>query len=202
MTRRGAPVAGVLLAAGGSTRMGANKLLLEMGGEPLLRRAAGAALAAGLAPLVVVLGHEADLAKAALEGLPCRTVHNPDHAAGQGTSLRAGLAALPVEVAAAVVLLADMPLVTAGMIAALAERYRSSTAPLVLSDYGGVAAPPTLYDRALFAELDAPGDRPGQQVVARHRAAALSVAFPAEALADVDLPDDLARLCARPRSTP
>jgi molybdenum cofactor cytidylyltransferase len=95
-----------------------------------------------------------------------------------------------------------MPLVSAGMIAALVERWRGSSAPLVRSDYGGVAAPPTLYDRALFAELDAPGDRPGRGVVARHRGQALSVAFPAEALADVDTPEDLARLGARPRSRP
>jgi CTP:molybdopterin cytidylyltransferase MocA len=195
-------VAGVLLAAGASTRMGTPKLLLELDGEPLLRRAARTALAAGLAPLVVVLGYEADRAEAALAGLPCRAVRNPDHAAGQGTSLRAGLAALPLDAAAAVVLLADMPLVSPGMIAALVERYRGSTAPLVLSDYGGVAAPPALYDRALFAELVAPGERPGRGVAARHLAEALIVAFPAEALADVDTPDDLARLGARPRGGP
>jgi molybdenum cofactor cytidylyltransferase len=202
MTRRAAPVAGVLLAAGASTRMGTPKVLLELDGEPLLRRAARAALAGGLAPLVVVLGPDPARAEAALAGLPCRPVLNPEHAAGQGTSLRAGLAALPAEAAAAVVLLADMPLVSAGMIAALVERYRGSSAPLVLSDYGGVTAPPTLYDRALFAELDDPGERPGQRVVARHRAEALSVTFPAESLADVDTPGDLARLGPPARSRP
>ena len=62
-------VAGVVLAAGASRRMGRNKMLLELEGEPLVRRAARRALEAGLTPVVVVLGHEADRARAALAGL-------------------------------------------------------------------------------------------------------------------------------------
>jgi molybdenum cofactor cytidylyltransferase len=199
---RDGPVAGIILAAGASTRLGVNKLLLEVGGEPLLRRVARAALAAGLEPLVVVLGHEAERTEGALAGLPCRTVRNPDHARGQGTSLRKGLDALPPGAPAAVVLLGDMPLVRAELVAALLDRYRRSLAPLVVSDYGGVVAPPTLYDRTLFAELTEPGERPGRAVVQRHRAEALVVPCPAEALADVDLPADLAGLGRTPAREP
>jgi len=188
------PVAGVVLAAGASARMGSNKLLLELEGEPLVRRAARCALEAGLDPVVVVVGHEAGRTEAALLGLRCQVVQNPDHARGQGSSLAAGLAALPPGAGAAVVLLADMPLVAAPQVAALVERYRASAAPLVLADYAGVLAPPALYARALFAELCGPGDAPGKQVVARHRAEALTVPFPAGALADVDVPGDLDRL--------
>ncbi|MBK9517347.1 MAG: nucleotidyltransferase family protein [Anaeromyxobacter sp.] len=199
---RPAPVAGVLLAAGRSSRMGSNKLLLEVGGEPLVRRAARVALEAGLDPVVVVTGHQAALVEAALRGLPCRAVRAPDPAQGQGASLAAGLAALPPGAEAAVVLLADMPRVTAAMVSALVARATGSEAPLVLSDYGGVLAPPALYRRALFQELSDPGETPGRRVLARHRAEALTVAFPAEALADVDVPADLAGLATLPGGRP
>ena len=73
-------VAGVLLAAGASRRMGPgrNKMLLKLEGEALVRRAARRALAAGLSPVVVVLGHESDRAKGELTGLACEVVVNPD----------------------------------------------------------------------------------------------------------------------------
>lgn len=193
MADRSGPVAGLLLAAGRSTRFGANKLLLPFDGEPLVRRAARAALAAGLDPLVVVVGHQAPLVEEALLGLPCLLVRNPDPARGQGSSLRLGLDALPARSGASVVLLADMPRVTASLLAALVEGYRRSGAPLVLADYGGTLAPPVLYERALFAELTDPSDAPGKQVVARHRDRAHRVPFPPEALLDLDLPADLAR---------
>ena len=98
---------------------------------------------------------------------------------------------------AVVVLLADMPLVTARMIAALVQRYRESSAPLVVSDYAGVQAPPTLYDRSLFAELGGmEGEGSGKQVVLRHAEEAVSVSWPAAALADIDRPEDYQRALA------
>ena len=190
-------VAGVVLAAGASTRMGRNKLFIEVDGETLLRRAVRRAGEAGLDPVLVVVGHEADRALAELAGLVCRTVTNPDYAQGQNTSLRAGISAVPADAEAAVVILADMPFVTAEMIAALVERFWETGAPLVISEYEGVHAPPTLYSRALFAELLAvEGERCGKHVVRRHRHQAASVAWPAEAIADLDTPDDAERLLA------
>src|SRR5262249_4044215 len=151
-------------------RMGSNKMLFELSGESVLRGAARRALAGGISPLLVVLGHQAEAARRELDGLPCQTVVNPDYEQGINTSLKAGVAALPPEVWAAMVMLADMPFVTAQMIAAMVERYRHGRAPLVISDYEGVNAPPMLYDRALFAELGAmTGEGCGRQVVKRHR---------------------------------
>ncbi len=194
MSAREGAVAGILLAAGSSRRMGSNKLLFELDGESLLRRAARRALAGGLDPLVVVLGHEAERARTELRGLPCQPILNPDHEQGITASLRAGLRALPPGAAAVVVLLADMPMVTAEMIAALVERYRASSALLVVSDYRGVDAPPIVYDRALFGELAAmSGDGCGKQVVKRHRQQAEVLSWPAAALADCDSPEDYAR---------
>jgi molybdenum cofactor cytidylyltransferase len=192
-------VAGVVLAAGSSTRMGgANKLLIELDGEALVARAARRAAAAGLDPVVVVLGHDADRVRRALDGVACRPVINADHRSGQGSSFRRGIAAVPGEAAAVVVLLADMPEVTAEMIASIVDLYRSTGAALVLSEYGGVSAPPTLYDRSLFTEIAA-ADVEGRQIVERHRGDARSVAWPAERLADLDAPRDLEDLRRRSR---
>jgi molybdenum cofactor cytidylyltransferase len=194
---RAGPVAGIVLAAGSSTRMGRNKLLFPLEGETLLRRAAGRAIAAGLDPVVVVLGFEAERARAELAGLACRTVENPDHERGINLSLRTGLAALPADSAAAIVMLADMPFVTAEMLATLVERYRNGSEPLVISDYAGVNAPPMLYDRALFAELQMmEGEGCGKQVVRRHRSEAAVLPWPPEALTDVDVPEDYERVNA------
>lgn len=190
-------VAGIVLAAGSSTRMGHNKLLLDLGGEPLVRRAARAALAAGLQPVVVVLGHQSREVEGALAGLPFRPAFNAEHAGAQRLSLQCGVRALEAGAEAAVVILADMPFVTAAMLRALVERYRDSGAPLVTSEYGGVFAPPTLYDRSLFPEILAlTGEGCGRQVARRHRDEAAVVEQPAAALADVDYAADYERAAA------
>jgi molybdenum cofactor cytidylyltransferase len=186
-----ARVAAVVLAAGSSTRMGRNKLLLDLGGETLVRRAVRAAVGAGVDQVVVVLGHEEPRVRAELDGLPCTPVVNPDHAEGAGTSVRTGVRQVAAGTDAIVVMLADMPFVTAEMIATLVQRYRDTRPPLVASHYGDVQAPPTLYDRALFEELlQIPGERCAKQVVRRHENEAVVVAWPESALRDIDVPAD------------
>jgi molybdenum cofactor cytidylyltransferase len=188
------PIAGVLLAAGTSSRMGRNKLFVELGGKSVLRRAVDTAAAAGLEPIVVVLGHEPERVQEELKGFECTTVLNADYARGMNTSLRAGIAAVPESARGAVVMLADMPFVDAAMIRELVERWRAADAPLALSTYGEVIAPPTLYGRGLFAEvlaLDA--ESCGKRVVKRHREEAVEVAWPPSALSDLDLPEDVDR---------
>jgi len=185
-------IAGVVLAAGSSTRMGHNKLLLELAGETLVRRAVRAAVTARLDPVIVVLGHEAERVGAQLDGLPCLPLLNPRFGEGVRTSLQAGVTRAAESAGALVVVLADMPFVTAEMIESVVARYRESGAPLVVSHYGDdVDAPPILYDRSLFAELLAiPEDRCAKQVVRRHRGEAAVVTWPAQALRDVDIPED------------
>ena len=184
-------VAAVVLAAGSSTRMGRNKLLLDLGGETVVRRAVRAAVEAGVDKVVVVLGHEAEHVGAALDGLTCLTVINADHAEGVGTSLRLGVSKAAAEAGAIVVVLADMPFVTPAMIRTVVERYRATGAPLVVSRYGAVEAPPNLYDRALFTELvSTPGERCAKQVLRRHEHEAVFVAWPEEALRDIDVDED------------
>ena len=186
-------VAAVVLAAGASRRMGPgrNKLLLELAGEPLVRRAARRALAAGLSPVVVVLGHEADRARAALGGLPVEIAVNPDFTGPTSGSLHAGLDVLGADVEAVVVLLADMVHVTDAALAELVTRTRTSHAPLVVSRYGDVTAPPLLFRRGLFSELLAwTGEGCGKAVVQAHKHEALYVDRSAAVLLDVDTPED------------
>jgi molybdenum cofactor cytidylyltransferase len=183
--------AGLVLAAGASRRMGGNKMLLELEGEALVRRAARRALAAGLSPVVVVLGHEADRVRAALGGLPVEIALNPDFTGPTHTSLHAALDVLGEDVDAAVVLLGDMVHVTEAALVELVASARASAAPLVVSRYGDVTAPPLLFRRALFGELRAwTGEGCGKAVVQAHRAEALYVDRPTAALVDVDTPED------------
>jgi molybdenum cofactor cytidylyltransferase len=190
-------MAGVVLAAGTSSRMGKNKLLLEFGGTSLLRRAVATALEADLDPVIVVLGHESDRARSELADMPCTAVLNERYAQGMNTSVRAGIAAVPPDAAGAVLMLADMPLVDTAMLSALVDRYRASDAPLVVSRYGEVVAPPILYGRALFAELRAlDADACGKRVVNQHRHEAVELRWPVSALADLDVPEDIERVRA------
>jgi molybdenum cofactor cytidylyltransferase len=186
---RAGRVAGIVLAAGSSIRMGRNKLLLTLKGESIVRRAARGAVAV-LDPVIVVLGHEAQQVRQELVGLPCRTIVNPGHDSGIHSSVQAGIAALPADAEAAVVLLADMPLVTSAMITRMVETFRTSGAPLVISEYGDAVAPPHLYGRILFPEL-AESSGGGRQVIRRHRARAAVLSWPARALTDLDVPADL-----------
>jgi molybdenum cofactor cytidylyltransferase len=188
-------VAGVVLAAGLSSRMGRNKLLLDLAGKSVVRRAAEKALAAELAPVLVVVGHERERVEAELRGLPCLPVVNPDYESGMNSSLRTGIAAVPDDCAGALVLLADMPLVTTNMLRALCDAFAEGDAPLVISTFDEVVAPPILYGRALFPELHAlSADACGKRVVKQHRAEALELSWPVAALADLDLPADVERV--------
>jgi molybdenum cofactor cytidylyltransferase len=176
--------------------MGRNKLLMELEGETLVRRVVGRASKAGVDPLIVVVGHEANQVERALAGIRYQPVLNVDYERGVNSSLRAGIrAASETPARAAVVVLADMPFVTTMMIEALIERYRQSAAPLVISDYDGVNAPPMLYDRSLFPELvESEGQGCGKHVVKRHRHEAESASWPAEALTDLDAPEEYERV--------
>lgn len=196
-------VAGLVLAAGLSSRMGRNKLLLDLEGEPLVRRTARRAIEAGLDPTIVVLGHERERVAEALAGLDVTPVVNADYRAGRKRSMQIGLDRVPETVAAAMVILADMPHVTTAMMAELVTRYRRGGGPLVVSRYGDVQAPPMLYDRSLFPELQTMEGRGcGKQVVERHAEQAMVLEWPAAALADLDTPADVERLRAHAGGRP
>ena len=195
-------IGAVILAAGASRRMGTNKMLLPVDGEPMVRHTVRAAIGAGLDPVVVVLGHEPERARQALAGLACSFVTSDDHTGPTSASLHAGLRALEAAqtsggepVGATVVLLGDMVRVTEGMIRDLVKSARTGRAPLEVSRYGDVLAPPLLFQRVLWPELLAwTGEGCGKAVVRAHQAEATMHDWPAEALRDVDTPTDYEEL--------
>jgi molybdenum cofactor cytidylyltransferase len=191
----GRRAAALVLAAGRSTRMGGpNKLLAEIGGKPLVRFVAEQALASRAAPVLVVTGHERAKVEAALAGLRVRFVHNPDHAAGLSTSLKAGLAALPAEADGAIVCLGDMPQVTAGLIDRMLDAFDPARgAFVVVPIIEGKRGNPVVWSRRFFPDLMAlEGDVGARHLIAAHADAVAEV--PVEdsaALTDVDTPDAL-----------
>ena len=188
-------IAGVVLAAGRSQRMGRNKLLLELDGESLVRRAARNALEVGLSPVVVVLGFEAQHVGRALADLGVEIVVNHDFRGPSSKSFPAGLNSLPYDVGAAVVILPDMVHVSAETLRAVTAAAAASAAPLVVSRYGDVTAPPILFRRRLFAELlEWEGEGCGKPVVKAHAHEAAYVEQPPALLEDVDTPADWERI--------
>jgi molybdenum cofactor cytidylyltransferase len=187
----GRKVAALVLAAGSSRRMGgANKLLQPVGGIAMLRRAVNAALASRCTSVLVVTGADAGAAQACLAGLEVRFVHNPDHASGMASSLRCGLAALPADADAAVVLLADMPRIDGGHVDRLLAAFDPRQPKIVAPVKDGRRGNPILWPREFFAEMMAvEGDVGAREVLQRHASQVEAVAFDDDAIfADVDTP--------------
>ena len=189
----GRAVAGIVLAAGASSRMGRPKMLLALGGGTLLHSVTRALLDGGLGRVVVVLGHQADLIRREA-GLPederLEVVVNEGWPSGMASSLRRGLEAC-ADAEAALVALGDQPGVTAERVRRIVSAWRPGVS-LVLPVHGGRAGHPVLFGKRLWPELqDLEGDVGGREVVRRHLAEAVQV--PAEPLADLDTEEDLRR---------
>jgi molybdenum cofactor cytidylyltransferase len=186
--------AGIVLAAGGSQRFGQPKQLLTWRGRPFVRSVCETALAAGLDPVVAVLGAYSHEVEVALADLPVSLAQNSHWAEGQSTSARAGLAALPPNAGAAVFLLADQPQVPPELIAALVERRSLTGHPLIAPLVDGRRGNPVLFGWETFAEfVNLSGDEGGRALFRRYDADYIPWLDPAAAL-DVDTPADYARL--------
>lgn len=195
-----AGVAGVLLAAGTGSRFGdANKLLATVEGEPIVRHAARTLVDAGLDPVVVVVGHEADRVRAGVADLPVKTVDNDAYEAGQSTSVRTGIEAVreggaqaESAVDAAVVALGDMPFVDSETVETLVAAYAAGVGDALAAAYEGERGNPVLFDRRFFdplAEVD--GDVGGRAILLGDDASALVAVDDPGVRRDVDRPTDL-----------
>jgi len=187
-------IAAVILAAGESRRMGGpNKLLARVREKPLVRIAAEAALRSRAKPVVVVTGHDAEAIRRTLDKLAVRFVHNPAYAEGLSTSLRAGISSLGPEVDGAVVLLADMPRVTAATIDRLIEAFQPEEgAAIVVPTVNGRRGNPVLWGRKYFADLASiRGDTGGRDLIAANRIAVREIEIGEAAAVDLDTPEAL-----------
>jgi len=187
--------AGIVLAAGISTRFGSTKQLLDWGDTTLASRAARVALDAGLEPVIVVLGSDAPNVEKAVAGLPVQCVFNREFAAGQSTSIRRGLDALPRRTGAAVFLLADQPLITPAIVREIVQAHRETLAPACVPVSEGRRGNPVLFDKSLFDELRGlSGDTGGRVLLEKYRETIVSVPASRAVLLDIDTPEDYSRL--------
>jgi molybdenum cofactor cytidylyltransferase len=195
---RAAKVAAIVLAAGRSSRMGAlNKLLIGVDGKPMLRHVLDAVLAVGVAPAIVVTGHERSRVAAALQGLPVTLVHNPDYARGLSTSLKTGLTAVPDSADAALICLGDMPCVTAGEIRKLIGAFApQESRAIVVPTRQGKRGNPVLLARRFFAEMQGvAGDAGARHLIDAYPESVAEIEMASDgALTDIDTPQALARL--------
>lgn len=181
------PIAAVVLAAGGSRRMGRCKQLLPIDGVSLVRRATKAALDAGCAPVVVVVGSDADSVERQLDGLAVWVVQNRGWEAGMGSSIHAGLGAISDEpLAGVVMMLCDQPAVDAVVIRRLIEGWRASEKPIAAAGYGSSAGAPAVFAASTFAQLMAIDPAAGAKQLLNARPDDVVVIPAPEAAGDVD----------------
>ncbi|QIF05909.1 nucleotidyltransferase family protein [Roseimicrobium sp. ORNL1] len=183
-------IGGIVLAAGGSTRLGSPKQLLRLQGESLVRTAVKAAQQGGCDLVCVVTGHAREAVEKELTHARPLLVHNEKWGRGMGSSIRLGVTA--VQPASAVILLAcDQPAVDAQVVRSLiAEHYRTGQA-IVASQYSGTCGIPVLFDESCFPELaNLADDRGAKSIIEADMGRVAHLAFPEGAL-DLDSPADL-----------
>ncbi len=198
--RREPRIGCIVLAAGRSSRMGANnKLLEQLDGLPIVRRTVEAVLASRATPVIVVTGHQAAAVGASIDGLDVKLVHNPDFAQGMSTSLKAGIQALPPHLDGAVVALADMPEIEPAHI----DRMISAFAPkegrtIVVPVFDGSRGNPVLWSAEHFpAMCTLAGDMGARHIIQDNADGVVELDLGSEAvLTDVDTPEALAELRA------
>jgi molybdenum cofactor cytidylyltransferase len=196
------PTAGILLAAGESTRFGKPKQLLTLGGRFLIDWALAAALDSNLNHVVLVLGCEHERIRRCLGSSithpRCEILVNPDYRSGQSTSLRAGLLRVRHDFPSAMVLLGDQPLVDAALINLLLQRYAGSEKPICVPTHRGIRGNPTLFGNPLYPEmLNIAGDKGARDIIAAHPDQVLAVEIPDPLVfLDIDRREDVEKIAA------
>jgi len=189
-----ARTAGVILAAGGSARLGEMKPLMDWMGKPFVFQVAQNAIFSGLSPVLVITGAQHAAVEEALAGLPVKCVHNPDWEGGQSTSMRVGLSHLPDRCDSVMFLLSDQPHISPFLIEQLRERYAQNRGAITAPQAGGRRANPVLFSRQTFEALGhVRGDQGGRAVFNQFDVDWLDW-VDARILLDVDVPGDYEKL--------
>ncbi len=194
-------VAVILLAAGGSTRLGSPKQLLIYEGKTLLRRAAEAARAVAPGPVVIVLGAGAERHREELSGLDVVVVENPAWEKGMGSSVRGGMEALldferrGGSGEGVLLTLCDQPLVGAEALRKITAAAEGCAGEIIVAaSYDGTVGVPVWFGRAYFEELRClPEEEGAKRLLRRHAARVVAVALP-EAAVDIDTREQYERL--------
>jgi molybdenum cofactor cytidylyltransferase len=194
-------VAAVILAAGLASRYRAaapdavSKVVALLGGKPLVRHVADAALGAGASPVVVVTGHAAAEVRSALVGAEVFFAHNDGFAEGMAGSLKSGIAALPHDVAGALIMLADMPRVSFSTLKKLIAALEANpTADAVLPVAQGRRGNPALLARSLFRDvMQLSGDAGARHILNKPGLKIVEVEAADDVIVDIDTPDALLR---------
>lgn len=189
-------IAGIVLAAGMSRRLGRPKQLLELDGVPVIRHVVRRALESSLDEVIVVVGARGEDVREALGGEPVRFVTNERYAEGQGTSLAAGVSALGPDTDAVVILLGDQPGIEPAVIDRVAAERKERGASIVVTAYGDGRGHPVLFGSEHFLELAAiDGDEGGRSVIRHNEAAVVTVVSGRDTVPpDIDTQDDWRRL--------
>ncbi len=174
-------VAGVILAAGSSSRIGEVKQLLGFRQTTLLGEVIKNASRSLLDEVILVLGHGGDDIRKALRFEGVRVVINEEHVQGQSTSLRAGLSNVSEDTDAVMFILGDQPLVGSEVMNALIDGYCRTRAPIVLPIHRGRRGNPVVIDRTLFARVESITGDVGARVLFREYA---------EEIVEIDVEDD------------
>lgn len=181
----------MILAAGASTRMGTPKQLLPFQGRSLLRYMTEVAITSCCAPVVVVLGSQAERIKLEIDALAVHIVKNQQWAEGMGTSIAAGMTALTTinpDLDAVVIVLCDQPFVSSSLLNQLVASYRATQSPIIASAYANTVGVPALFDRSLFKELVTMNVNVGAKyLIKQYAEKVFQVSFP-EGTIDLDTP--------------
>ncbi len=188
-------IAAIVLAAGQSRRMGrTNKLLANIDGAPMVVRVTDQALTSEADPILVVTGYEPDRVQGAIGDRQVQFVQNPDFEQGLSTSLQAGLADLPGDIDGVIVLLGDMPRMTASHINRLIAAFNPVEGrAIAVPTFGGKRGNPVLFGRQFFVEMkDVAGDVGARHLIGAHEDQVVEVAMEDDAIfVDVDTPEAL-----------
>jgi molybdenum cofactor cytidylyltransferase len=187
-------IGAVVLAAGGSSRLGQPKQLLSFRGETLIRRAVRAAADAGCDPVVVVVGETGEAIQAELQSTSAMVIENLHWQEGPGTSIRCGVNQLSDSADAVVLLVCDQPFVEASIVKKLIDALETSGKPIVASRYANTLGVPALFARSKFEALLAlPAAAGAKRLITTQPDDVASIHFDEGAI-DVDTAEDFERL--------